>query len=358
MASVAEKRHNIGRVSIFKRNKYWWAYYRAGGQQHRFSLKVTNVKVALEKARSIDDQLQAGGETKLLAVRKSGQKTFAELIREFEANYTRWNETTWKGNRHRLNELLAQWGQMPCNAITQLDIDRYLAEKQQTISPASRNRLLATIRTIFKAAVDWNFITHSPASDVSQLPEASQIPDALSDEQVESLLKALPEYAQLIVTILVYTGLRKSELHRITWGDIDFKNNELAIRMTKNSEFRVIPMHPQVRKVFSELQPGRSWPKSQSGHSRKTIVWPDSKNPSAIAIPHIDIKKSLISASKRCGIGHVYPHMLRHTFATKMRDNGVPLDRIQVFLGHKTMAMVLRYAKARPEQLQKAIEKI
>ena len=45
-------------------------------------------------------------------------------------------------------------------------------------------------------------------------------------------------------------------------------------------------------------------------------------------------------------------------FATKMRDNGVPLDRIQEFLGHKTMAMVLRYAKARPKQLQEAIKKI
>jgi integrase len=41
-----------------------------------------------------------------------------------------------------------------------------------------------------------------------------------------------------------------------------------------------------------------------------------------------------------------------------MRDNGVPLDRIQEFLGHKTMAMALRYAKARPKQLQEAIKKI
>lgn len=151
---------------------------------------------------------------------------------------------------------------MPCNAITQLDIDRYLAEKQQAISPASRNRLLATIRTIFKAAVDWNFITHSPANGVTQLPEASQIPDALTDDQLDSLLKELPEYARLIVTILAYTGLRRSELHRITWGDIDFENNEIVIRTTKNSEFRVIPMHLQVRTTFSELRPGQSWPRT------------------------------------------------------------------------------------------------
>jgi integrase len=219
-------------------------------------------------------------------------------------------------------------------------------------------RGLRVVRRIAAARGDWNFLTHSPAHGVAQLPEASKIPDALSDDQLESLLAELPEYARLMVTILVYSGLRRSELHRITWGDIDFENNEIAIRTTKNSEFRVIPMHAQVRAVFRGLRPGRSWPKTQSGQNRITIVWPDSSTPSAVVIPPIDIKKSIISAAKRAGIGHVYPHMLRHTFATKMRDSGVPLDRIQEFLGHKTMAMVLRYAKARPEQLQEAIKKI
>ena len=55
-------------------------------------------------------------------------------------------------------------------------------------------------------------------------------------------------------------------------------------------------------------------------------------------------------------IFHVHLHMLRHTFATRLRDRGVPLDRIKELLGHKSMTMVLRYAKARPEQLEEAIE--
>jgi integrase len=48
-------------------------------------------------------------------------------------------------------------------------------------------------------------------------------------------------------------------------------------------------------------------------------------------------------------------HQLRHTYATRLRDKGVPLDRIKELLGHKTMAMVLRYAKARPEQTREAV---
>ena len=51
----------------------------------------------------------------------------------------------------------------------------------------------------------------------------------------------------------------------------------------------------------------------------------------------------------------VHFHMFRHTFATRLRDRGVPLDRIKELLGHKTMVMTLRYAKVRPVQLEEAI---
>ena len=62
------------------------------------------------------------------------------------------------------------------------------------------------------------------------------------------------------------------------------------------------------------------------------------------------------SAGVCAGLGHVHLHMLRPTFATRLRDEGVALDRIMELLGHKSMDMVLRYAKARPEQLKEAIE--
>lgn len=67
-----------------------------------------------------------------------------------------------------------------------------------------------------------------------------------------------------------------------------------------------------------------------------------------------DIKHSLHSAGVAAKIGHV--HQLRHTFATRLCRRGVPLDRIKELLGHKSMVMVLRYAKARPLQLREAIQ--
>ena len=72
-------------------------------------------------------------------------------------------------------------------------------------------------------------------------------------------------------------------------------------------------------------------------------------------IPFVDVGRGLSRASQNAGIKHVHLHMLRHTFATRLRDRGVPLDRIMELMGHKSMEMVLRYAKARPQQLVDAI---
>ena len=59
---------------------------------------------------------------------------------------------------------------------------------------------------------------------------------------------------------------------------------------------------------------------------------------------------------RRCGIDHVTPHQLRHTFATLMLDHGVPLNDVQYLLGHKDPKMTQRYDHPRPERHRKAFE--
>ena len=73
-------------------------------------------------------------------------------------------------------------------------------------------------------------------------------------------------------------------------------------------------------------------------------------------LPQGDFSRALAKAAEKAGVGHVHPHMLRHTSATRLRDRGVPLDRIMELMGHRSYQMVLRYAKARPQQLIEAIE--
>jgi integrase len=79
---------------------------------------------------------------------------------------------------------------------------------------------------------------------------------------------------------------------------------------------------------------------------------------SGAILPTADVSHSLATAARKAGIGHVHIHQLRHTMATRLRDRGVPLDRIMEIMGHRSYALVLRYAKARPQQLVDAIRNL
>jgi integrase len=123
------------------------------------------------------------------------------------------------------------------------------------------------------------------------------------------------------------------------WSDIDFDNRTVIVRTRKNDEFLVIPMTERLFRLLAERRQALS----------------DERTVSLRVVDCTNVYRRIVSAAKRAGIKHVHPHMLRHTFATRLRDKGVPLDRIMELLGQKSLKMALRYAKARPQQLVDAI---
>jgi integrase len=153
------------------------------------------------------------------------------------------------------------------------------------------------------------------------LKEQSRIPEALSDSELESLIAACSERTQQVVITAADTGMRRSEIQRLTWRDVDFEAGTVIVRWSKNKDYRVIPMTNRVRSLLAHLQPA--------------LMQPDQP-----VIPFGDIKRSLHSAGMRAQVGHVHLHQLRHTFATRLRDRGVPLDRIMELMGHKSMDYV------------------
>lgn len=195
---------------------------------------------------------------------------------------------------------------------------------------------------MFKMAVRWGYLGYNPVEPLKTQKEEGNIPDALTDEQLDRVLEELPDYARIIATFAADTGMRRSEMEKLQWINVRFDRRMIVVQgsTAKNDEFRIIPMTDRIYALLQEL-----YVQNQQAKVKRLQV-----------LQWQDIKKSLHSAGVRAGIDHVHMHMLRHTFATRLRDKGVPLDRIKELLGHKTMDMVLRYAKARPEQLKEAIE--
>ena len=337
--------HVIGQVRLRQRGpkSAWHARYMTPAGRKEESLKVTNLKVAMRKARQISDLLERGEFVTIESRHAHKKMTFAVFMDEFRANYANWGESTWKGNEGLLKKLLDEFGPLPLNSITTRHIETYLARRreQEGVVSATTNRYLAALKTMFKMAVRWGYVGHNPSEPVKTLKEESEIPEALTQEQLEHLLSELPANARTIAVFAADTGMRRSEMERLQWSDIKFHDRMVVVRGAgaKNDEFRVIPMTHQVYELLQALHQ-----QNREAKVKRTQV-----------LPWQDIKKSLHNAGIRAGLGHVHLHMLRHTFATRLRDLGVPLDRIKELLGHKSMQMVLRYAKARPEQLIDAI---
>ena len=158
---------------------------------------------------------------------------------------------------------------------------------------------------------------------------------------MEALLAELPEYAQRVAIVAVETGMRRGELQRLQWNDVDFEQRTIKVRHTKNGEFRVLYMTDRLHDTLQAQK--------QKGIIPAVLVGQDTK-------PFVDLKKSLATAGKKAGIGHVHLHMLRHSFATRLREKGAPLSSIMQALGHKSLDMTLRYAQATPTELRSAFE--
>lgn len=333
------KAFQVGDVNVYPRGEFYHCSYWTPAGRQRKALRTTNRRAAERQARQYDDLVsrQAWGELETLDQPRSKAVTFQEFVyAHYLPKYCDWSESTRKGNAGRLKLLCVEWGRQPLSSLTARDIKTYLKRREaEGLTGASQNRYLATLKALFKAAVAYGHCRTNPAAEVRMLKEDQKVPDALTEVQAEALLRECSDEIRPAVTVAVDTGLRRSELFSLTWTDVDLEEGKLTVRKSKTGDFRVVWLADRARAVLTELK------------NRKVV--------DVRVFPFTDISAGVAAAGRRAGIGHVHMHQLRHTFATRLRDRGVPLDRIKELLGHRTMQMVLRYAKARPEQTREAV---
>jgi integrase len=264
---------------------------------------------------------------------------FSEFLVEFRQDFSGWSPVTWRGLSGVLKNLEQEFGAIRLSSITLRTIDRYLSRRRREdgITTATCNRYLAALKTLFKQARIWGYLDELPTDALTMQKEESKVPDALTDGELDRLLQHCSEPTYTIVALAADSGMRKSEIGRLCWGDLDFEAGIITVRKTKNGRFRAIPMTARLRQLLPKMMP----------------IPPV---PEATVFASVSIGPILKKAAEAAGIPHVHMHRLRHTFATRLRDRGVPLDRIMELLGHSSYEMVLRYAKARPQQLVEAVE--
>ncbi|HME44484.1 MAG TPA: site-specific integrase [Syntrophorhabdales bacterium] len=140
----------------------------------------------------------------------------------------------------------------------------------------------------------------------------------------------------LLITAL-HTGVRRGELLALTWRDIDGKQRIIRIERSKNGEKRSIPISETLQGTLGAIKV-----RDISGK-----VFP-------IAVR--SLRAAFDKTLEKARIEDFHFHDLRHTFATRLVQNGVDLYKVKELLGHKTIAMTMRYSHHYPESLRSSVE--
>lgn len=176
----------------------------------------------------------------------------------------------------------------------------------------------------------------------------------LTDVQIETFLFHLEKESQrnkLIGYILLYTGIRVSELIQIQLTDIDQLTSQLTIK-GKGGKIRNIPLRKDVLEILQSYLHGDR-KKSKFNSSNYLLV-----SQRAEKMHRDAVRRWLEQVGKHLGF-HIHPHMLRHTFCTRLLQNGVDITTVSKLAGHANLNMTVKYyINTSKEEKKNAVEKL
>ncbi len=232
-------------------------------------------------------------------------------------------------------------------SIDHLDVRRYLMYlRQQGISNSSMARKLSSLRSYYHFLVRENVLEDNPLTLVSSPKETKKLPQYVHYEDLRELL-TLPDRTpgglrdRAIMEILYGGGLRVSELCSLHLDQIIFPIRSLKV-MGKGRKERLVPLGDYALDALKDyLEKGRPM-LVKAENLNETAVFLNQRNGHGItdrAIRDI-LDKYVLQMSKTLKIS---PHMLRHSYATHMLENGADIRIIQELLGHERLSTTQIY---------------
>ena len=221
----------------------------------------------------------------------------------------------------------------------------YLLEKG--VTPRSVNRKISTLKTYFKFLIRENIISESPMLKIVSPKSKKRLPIFIEENQIENLLNEVDfdegfigERDKLIIELFYVTGIRISELINIKIFDINFSNNLIKVLGKRNKE-RLIPLS---NNIVNEIQI------FAKKHNVNNYLFTNLRgNKLYTKLVYRVVKKYV---GKISSVSKKSPHVLRHTFATHMLNNGADINAIKELLGHANLSATQVYTHNTIEKLK------
>ena len=329
----------------------WWIEFSLRGNYVHESIPGARTQAQAERAESKRREEIYEGKY------DPGKKLFSEFVDEIFLPWSTANKRSHREDEQRSVTLKAFFGEKHLRDIKPMMIEKFKRERLATPTkhdteerprprtPASVNRDLACLSKILSMAFDNELIDSNPMRRVRLLKEnGSRERFITADEEVKLFAKLTGrrDHIRSVVTVALNTGMRRGEILDLQWEHVNFIARTIFIARSKTGKTRTIPMNDI---VFEELKALK-----QDAGTRDFVF-----SVSKTGVNIDSIKTGWRNACAAAGLVDLRFHDTRHTFATRLRANGVHEWDIRDLLGHTTTRMTSVYTHQTPANLRQAV---
>ncbi len=321
-------------MRLYKRNgsSVWWATFNQNGKRHRRSTGTDDRKLAeaLVSKWVKEDFLQEH-------FGKKPELPFSEALLRYAKAQKRDHPRHFMTNtRYRLRYFASRFQGWNVSDFTFRAVQDFVDEQIERMSSGSVARDIAILKAILNKARReelTDFVPNFPRVKASK-PRTRW----LTVDEEARLVQAAARHLKHVIRFAVDTGGRKSEILGLDWRNVDLSQKRVTFRDTKNGEDRTIRLCQRAAATLAALGPKDAGPVFTFRGKRIE-----------------SIKASWSRACEKAGVEDLRFHDLRHTFASRLVQAGVPLYEVMNLTGHKSLEMVQRYSHLAPDYQERAI---
>lgn len=241
--------------------------------------------------------------------------------------------------------LIQERNWQPLDSLKRADLVAYVHGRQEAgLKSSSIKTELTLFRAFWRDLLEQELVTNGAILQVKVPAQADHLPRYLTGDEFSRLVATLHTepisnrddvyFNRAWFYLLAHGGLRISEALNLRLGDCDFRHDRLRIRSGKGNRDRVIPITPQLKQVLIDY-----------------LVVRESSTTDHLLLVHSEpvlyqlVYRRLQQFGEQAGIPDMSPHRLRHTLATLLINEGMPIVSLQKFLGHQDINQTLIYAR-------------
>jgi len=342
-------------MGCFKKDNRWYIdYYLSNGQRKREVVNITGkdpFTITLRDAEKALSIRKAEIAQRKFDITKTEKPIKFEKLVEAYLQWADENHKTPERDHGACKNLLAYFGGKNIYTLTLWELDKYKsARKKQGRKPETINKELGAIRRMFNLARQGALslrIGKNPVEGVKLVKVPKNKPRTYQPCEFRALYEAASHHFKPILLCAYMTGMRRSEISRLKWKDVDFEDGTIYIAETKNDEPRTIPMSQALLNTLVNIK--------DTADSDFVFTTPEGKPYTSLSA----WKRAWSTALKKSGIENGRFHDLRHTFVSNLIVNEKEdFATVMALSGHKDISMLKRYSHTQEEAKKDAIKKL